>query len=55
MVLHKSYKETNASDLAVLLNYSQKVIIVPGYGLAVAQAQHVVHEMESYFLKEMSK
>ncbi len=42
----KTYKETNASDLAVLLNYSQKVIIVPGYGLAVAQAQHVVHEME---------
>jgi H+-translocating NAD(P) transhydrogenase subunit beta len=44
--VQKSYKETNASDLAVLLNYSQKVIIVPGYGLAVAQAQHVVHEME---------
>ncbi len=44
--IQKSYKETNASDLAVLLNYSQKVIIVPGYGLAVAQAQHVVHEME---------
>ena len=44
--LEKSYKETNSSDLAVLLNYSSKVIIVPGYGLAVAQAQHVVHEME---------
>jgi len=42
----KSYKQTNPSDLAVLLNYSSKVIIVPGYGLAVAQAQHVVHEME---------
>ena len=42
----KSYKETNSSDLAVLLNYSTKVIIVPGYGLAVAQAQHVVNEME---------
>ena len=42
----KTFKETNSSDLAVLLNYSQKVIIVPGYGLAVAQAQHVVHEME---------
>jgi NAD(P) transhydrogenase subunit beta len=42
----KTYKETNSSDLAVLLNYSQKVIIVPGYGLAVAQAQHAVHEME---------
>ena len=42
----KSYKETNSSDLAVLLNYSSKVIIVPGYGLAVAQAQHVVNGME---------
>jgi NAD(P) transhydrogenase subunit beta len=42
----KSYKQTSPSDLAVLLNYSSKVIIVPGYGLAVAQAQHVVHEME---------
>jgi len=42
----KTYKETNSSDLAVMLNYSQKVIIVPGYGLAVAQAQHIVHEME---------
>jgi NAD(P) transhydrogenase subunit beta len=44
--VEKSYKETNSSDLAVMLNYSSKVIIVPGYGLAVAQAQHVVHEME---------
>ena len=47
----KSFKETNASDLAVLLNYSQKVIIVPGYGLAVAQAQHVVHEMEELLVE----
>ncbi|MDP6908083.1 MAG: NAD(P)(+) transhydrogenase (Re/Si-specific) subunit beta [Flavobacteriales bacterium] len=45
--VQKSYKQTNPSDLAVLLNYSQKVIIVPGYGLAVAQAQHVVNEMET--------
>ena len=45
--VQKSYKQTNPSDLAVLLNYSSKVIIVPGYGLAVAQAQHVVNEMES--------
>ena len=44
--VEKTYKETNSSDLAVMLNYSQKVIIVPGYGLAVAQAQHAVHEME---------
>jgi NAD(P) transhydrogenase subunit beta len=39
-------RPTNASDVAILMNYAQKVIIVPGYGLAVAQAQHVIHEME---------
>jgi NAD(P) transhydrogenase subunit beta len=39
-------KEISASDLAVMLNYSNKVVIVPGYGLAVAQAQHVCSEME---------
>jgi NAD(P) transhydrogenase subunit beta len=32
-------------DLATLLAYSQRVIIVPGYGLAVAQAQHAVREL----------
>ena len=39
-------KDIQVSDLAVLMNYSKKVIIVPGYGLAVAQAQHVIHEIE---------
>ncbi len=39
-------KDITVSDLAVLLNYSKKVVIVPGYGLAVAQAQHVIHELE---------
>lgn len=39
-------KSTTASDSAVLLNYANKVVIVPGYGLAVAQAQHVMHELE---------
>jgi NAD(P) transhydrogenase subunit beta len=39
-------KEISNSDAAVLLAYSQKVVIVPGYGLAVAQAQHVTHELE---------
>ena len=38
-------KEITSSDLAVLLSYSQRVVIVPGYGLAVAQAQHVCNEM----------
>lgn len=41
-----SIKEISLSDTAVLLNYSQKVVVVPGYGLAVAQAQHVCHEIE---------
>lgn len=39
-------KEISASDAAVLMNYSKKVVIVPGYGLAVAQAQHIIHELE---------
>ncbi len=39
-------KEISLNDAAVLLSYSQKVAIVPGYGLAVAQAQHVCHELE---------
>ena len=41
-----SIKKTTVSDTAILMNYSQKVIIVPGYGLAVAQAQHAIHELE---------
>jgi len=39
-------KEISATDLAVMLNYSSKVVIVPGYGLAVAQAQHVCSELD---------
>jgi NAD(P) transhydrogenase subunit beta len=38
-------RETTAEDLAVQLAYAQKVIVVPGYGLAVAQAQHAVREL----------
>ena len=39
-------REVQATDVAILMKYAQKVIVVPGYGLAVAQAQHVVHELE---------
>jgi len=42
----KTIKETNLTDTAILLNYSKKVIIVPGYGMAVAQAQFAAHELE---------
>jgi NAD(P) transhydrogenase subunit beta len=41
-----TYKEISMSDTAVLMAYSKRVVIVPGYGLAVAQAQHTCHELE---------
>jgi len=41
-----AYKEISISDSAVVMAYAKKVMIVPGYGLAVAQAQHVCHELE---------
>lgn len=39
-------KEISVSDAAMLMAYSKMVMIVPGYGLAVAQAQHTCHELE---------
>jgi len=41
-----NYKEISLSDAAMVMAYANKVMIVPGYGLAVAQAQHICHEME---------
>jgi NAD(P) transhydrogenase subunit beta len=41
----RSFREVSAEDVAILLGYAQSVIIVPGYGLAVAQAQHNVREL----------
>ncbi len=41
-----NYKEISISDAAVVMSYAGKIIIVPGYGLAVAQAQHACHELE---------
>ena len=41
------YKEISITDVAALVAYASKVMIVPGYGLAVAQAQHVCHELET--------
>jgi NAD(P) transhydrogenase subunit beta len=40
-------REVNAEDAAVSLAYADRVIVVPGYGLAVAQAQHAVQELAS--------
>lgn len=40
-----SMKEIQANDAAIMMAYASKVIIVPGYGMAVAQAQHKLKEM----------
>ena len=42
----------SADDVAILLNYAQRVIVVPGYGLAVAQAQHTMRELEDFLEKK---
>jgi NAD(P) transhydrogenase subunit beta len=38
-------RQITAEDAAIQLGYARKVIVIPGYGLAVAQAQHLVREM----------
>jgi NAD(P) transhydrogenase subunit beta len=40
-----SVRATTADDVAVMLAYAKRVVIVPGYGLAVAQAQHEVRQL----------
>jgi H+-translocating NAD(P) transhydrogenase subunit beta len=41
----KSVKSTDASDVAIQLAYASRVVVAPGYGMAVAQAQHTVREL----------
>ena len=41
----KNYKSGSSDDIASLLEYSENIIIIPGYGLAVAQAQHSLKEL----------
>ncbi|MDX2058953.1 MAG: NAD(P)(+) transhydrogenase (Re/Si-specific) subunit beta [Gemmatimonadales bacterium] len=45
-------RQTSADDAAVQLAYAKSVIVVPGYGLAVAQAQHIVREMADLIEKK---
>jgi proton-translocating NAD(P)+ transhydrogenase subunit beta len=47
-----SVRPTTPEDVAVMLAYGQRVIIVPGYGLAVAQAQHAVRELATELEKK---
>lgn len=44
-VSDRPVRSATADDIAISLGYARKVVIVPGYGLAVAQAQHTVHEL----------
>ncbi len=48
----KPYKAGSAEDAAYIMKNAQKVIIVPGYGMAVAQAQHALREMGDLLKKE---
>ncbi|MEY3736745.1 MAG: hypothetical protein RLZZ251_461, partial [Actinomycetota bacterium] len=41
----RTVKSGTPDDVAILLNYARRVVIVPGFGLAVAQAQHTVREL----------
>jgi H+-translocating NAD(P) transhydrogenase subunit beta len=41
----KSARSTDAADVAIQLSYARRVVVAPGYGMAVAQAQHTVREL----------
>lgn len=41
----RTVRSTSAQDVAIMLGYARKVVIVPGYGMAVSQAQHQVREL----------
>ena len=49
---HRPVKLGSAEDAAYIMKNASKVIIVPGYGMAVAQAQHALREMADHLKKE---
>ena len=51
-VIDRPYKRGSAEDAAFLMKQADQVVIVPGYGMAVAQAQHILREMTDVLKKE---
>ncbi|HEY3913935.1 MAG TPA: NAD(P)(+) transhydrogenase (Re/Si-specific) subunit beta [Verrucomicrobiae bacterium] len=47
----QSMREIAAAECAIMMGYARKVIIIPGYGLAVGQGQHLVHELDALLEK----
>jgi NAD(P) transhydrogenase subunit beta len=47
----KTVKSIDSEEAAMMLGYARNVVIVPGYGMAVAQAQHTVRELADYLEK----
>src|SRR3954466_528700 len=47
----KTVKSATAQDVADILTHADRVVIIPGYGMAVAQAQHRVHELYEQLTK----
>ena len=43
--VYRTVKSTSADEIAMLLDGAQRVVIIPGYGMAVAQAQHAVRDL----------
>jgi NAD(P) transhydrogenase subunit beta len=43
--VERTVRSTSAADAAIQMSYANRVVVVPGYGMAVAQAQHAVREM----------
>jgi len=44
-ITDRPVRSTSSEDVAIMLGYARRVVVVPGYGLAVAQAQHTMHEL----------
>jgi H+-translocating NAD(P) transhydrogenase subunit beta len=50
-ISNRPVRSTTPTDVAILLGYAERVIIVPGYGLAVAQAQHTLRQLVDVLLE----